>query len=100
MSPPSLQRLRQFLDRANLLLQHDFAYLSGYWNAKKCGFHANEASISSGNVNVTTTCFCLFAALRNPAILSRFPVDAAGPADGSVVTRIAKTLLDMPWKSE
>ncbi len=100
MSTPSLQNLRKFVDRANLLLQHDFAYLGGYWNTKKCGFHANEASISSGTVNVTTTCFCLFAALRNPAILSRFPLDAAGTADGSMLTRTAKTLLGTPWKSE
>jgi ATPase family associated with various cellular activities (AAA) len=100
MPTPNLQRLRQLVDRADILLQHDFAYLSGYWNPKKCGFHANEASISSGYVNVTTTCFCLFAALRNPAMLSRFPLDTAGTVDGSMPTRVANTLLCIPWTSE
>lgn len=96
----NLQNLRQFVDRANLLLQNDFAYLNGYWNDEKSGFHANEASKRTGNVNVTTTCFCLFAALRNPAIVSRFHHNSAGTFDGTMVMRVAKSLLSTPWKSE
>src|SRR5882724_9356767 len=95
-----LDSLRQIRERVNLLLQNDFIYLGSYWNGEKSGFHANEETIAAGRINVTSTCFCLFAALANLDMVSRFPLPTKGARDASMLIRVARTLLATPWKSE
>jgi hypothetical protein len=100
MHKVSIADLRRLVERADILLQREFKALSSHWNADKQGFHTNRETRAEGRINVTTTCFGLFAILRNEELLDRFFAKPDKKAEATALDGVAKTLASIPWTSE
>lgn len=100
MHKVNIKDLRRLLERADILLQREFRALGSHWNGEKQGFHTNCDTRQAGKINVTTTCFGLFALLRSPGLLDRFFAKPDRKAEATVLDGAAKALASMPWVSE
>lgn len=98
MSELTFETLRQVAGKLNLLLQREYDFLKSFWNAGQFCFASNDPGLN--HVNVTSTCFCLFAILENDQLTASFSKDHKLPSGEGALTGIAKVLLEAPWKSE
>ena len=72
MQAMSIADLRRLVERADLLLQREYKALHSHWNEDKQGFHTSRKTREKGKINITTTCFGLFALLRSSDLLGQF----------------------------
>jgi len=96
----SIADLRRLVERADLLLQREHKSLHSHWNKDKQGFHTSRDTRETGNINITTTCFGLFALLRSSDLLDRFFGDNDKKAEATALDGVAFTLGSTPWTSE
>jgi hypothetical protein len=100
MQAMSIEDLRRLVERADLLLQREHKALHSHWNKDKQGFHTSRATRETGNINITTTCFGLFALLRSSDLFNRFFGDNDKKAEATALDGVAFTLGSTPWTSE
>src|SRR5271157_1932902 len=100
MHKMDIRDLRRIVERTDLLLQKDFNALHSHWNETKQGFHTNAETRRNGSVNLTTTCFGLFALLRNSDLLNRFFAKSGKKVEATALNKVVETITGMEWASE
>lgn len=100
MHAVKIDDLRRLMERADLLLQKALAAMPTHWNEAKQGFHANAEARAKGPINLSTTCFGLFAMLREPELLGKLCAKPGKKVEANALNGIITAMLDTTWKSE
>ncbi|MCY3016288.1 MAG: ATP-binding protein [Planctomycetota bacterium] len=92
--------LRRLIERADQLIQLASVSLSTHWDRTLQGFFANATARESHRISVTTTCFGLFAILRQRELITTL-CGTLGPKDHPLsLDGLTSSLLTAPWTSE